>query len=72
MTNVQPYIGLILYGYCDGEFGRDTYGTKIIEAVSRDWIVVREEDGTPKIASFKTFADLEDFVDRNSVDREGT
>lgn len=65
--NTQPYIGMILYGYCQGEFGRDTYGSKTIEAVSRDWIVVREEDGTPKIASFDSFASLEEFIAKNNT-----
>lgn len=33
-----------LYGYCEGFFGRESYGEKIVEAVGRDWVVVREDD----------------------------
>ena len=43
-------IGQMLYGYCGGIFGRDSYDDKRIEALGFDWIVVREEDGTPNFA----------------------
>ena len=32
-------IGTKIYGYCEGYFGRDGYGTKIILAEGRKWIV---------------------------------
>ena len=35
-------VGRQLHGYCDGYFGRDSYGDKIIEAEGYDWIVARE------------------------------
>lgn len=41
---VRP--GLLLYGYCGGHFGRDSYDTKRVEAVGADWVVVRTESGT--------------------------
>ena len=43
-------IGQMLYGYCRGVFGRDSYGDKRIEAVGIDWIVVREDDGISNFA----------------------
>lgn len=43
-------VGQMLYGYCRGVFGRDSYGDKRIESLGFDWIVVREEDGTPNFA----------------------
>lgn len=43
-------IGQMLYGYCRGIFGRDSYDDKRIEAIEFDWIVVRGEDGTPDFA----------------------
>ncbi len=49
-TNVvEP--GDALYGYCNGFFG-DQYGDLIVEAVGKDWIVARDEDGMPWFASF--------------------
>ena len=32
---------MILYGFCGGAFGRDSYDDKRIEAVGPDWIVAR-------------------------------
>lgn len=32
-------IGTKIYGYCEGYFGRDDYGAKIIVAEGRKWIV---------------------------------
>ena len=41
-------IGTVLYGYCGGYFGRDSYGPKRVEAMGADWVVAREmEDGAP-------------------------
>lgn len=36
-------VGDILYGYCDGYFGRDSYEEKIILHFGKDYIVVREK-----------------------------
>lgn len=44
-------IGQVLYGFCGGFFGRDSYKDKRIEAVGIDWVVVREEDGEPNFAN---------------------
>ncbi|HDY66769.1 MAG TPA: hypothetical protein ENH85_03140 [Candidatus Scalindua sp.] len=41
----QLQIGQILYGYCGGFFGRESYEDKRIEAIGFDWVVVREIDG---------------------------
>ena len=38
------YVGSILYGYCAGHFGRDSYDKKRVEALGVDWVVVREID----------------------------
>ena len=38
-------VGDKLYGYCGGEFGRDSYSTKTVEAIGSDWVVAREEEG---------------------------
>jgi hypothetical protein len=40
-------IGDILYGYCDGYFGRDSYYRKVVIGLGGDWVVVRELDYTP-------------------------
>lgn len=35
-------VGMTLYGYCCGYFGRDSYGDKVIILMGPDWIKVRE------------------------------
>lgn len=35
-------VGQVLYGFCGGAFGRDSYGTKRVEAIGADWVVARE------------------------------
>lgn len=35
------HIGLLIYGHCDGKFGRDHYGKYRIEAIGGDWLVAR-------------------------------
>ncbi len=40
MTPIR--VGTLLYGYCGGWFGRDSYETKRVEALGADWVVARE------------------------------
>lgn len=60
-------IGQMLYGYCGGIFGRDSYEDKRVEAVGIDWVVVREDDGIPNFAS--GFTDLE-YLQRDECIKE--
>ena len=61
-------VGSLLYGYCGGEFGRDSYGTKRVEAIGADWIVVRDvnEQAMPVFA----VTDPND-LERYTVEEEG-
>lgn len=34
-------VGSILYGFCGGAFGRDSYHDKRVEAIGADWLVAR-------------------------------
>lgn len=36
-------VGDILYGFCQGAFGRDYFGDKTVEAIGPDWVVARED-----------------------------
>ena len=40
-------VGTLLYGFCGGCFGRDSYSNKRVEAIGADWVVVRDEEGRP-------------------------
>lgn len=50
VSATRPESGDTLYGFCEGFFGRDSYGDKVVVAVGRDWIVCREE-GEPVFAA---------------------
>lgn len=34
-------VGDVLYGFCNGYFGRDSYCDKRVEAIGADWVVAR-------------------------------
>lgn len=36
-------VGQVLYGFCGGAFGRDSYEPKRVEAVGADWVVARDD-----------------------------
>jgi hypothetical protein len=42
VENPPVNVGTRLYGYCGGQFGRDSYDEKVVEAIGRDWVVVRD------------------------------
>jgi len=54
VSGAEPTVGDVLYGFCGGRFGRDSYGKKVVEGVGEDWLVVREEDGIPNMATFSS------------------
>lgn len=56
-------IGTLLNGYCNGFFGRDSYGEKRVEGVGADWVVVREDDGKPNCAFFESTEDRNYYID---------
>lgn len=60
-------VGRMLYGYCNGEFGRDSYHERRIEAEGYDWVVARDDDGDPAMATFKNAAQKEIMLDKWSV-----
>jgi hypothetical protein len=38
-------VGDVLYGFCGGRFGHDSYDDKRVEAIGADWVVAREDSG---------------------------
>ena len=66
---MNELIGKLLYGYCEGVFGRDSYHTKMIEAFGFDWLVVRKansKNDNPEFAFFDGPIELKEFVKKNS------
>lgn len=37
-------VGDVLYGFCGGAFGRDSYDDKRVEVIGSDYVVAREGD----------------------------
>ena len=64
------YVGTILYGYCEGYFGRGSYGDKRIEAIGADWVVVREEAGDPVFASARNGENIHDLLSEHTKSGE--
>lgn len=56
-------IGTLLTGYCNGFFGRYSYGEKRVEGSGVDWVVVREGDGEPNFATFDSLEDRNHYID---------
>lgn len=54
----QIFVGTILYGYCNGYFGRDSYGPKRVEGVGEDWLVARDNIGRLYFATFANHAEM--------------
>lgn len=42
----------MLYGFCGGFFGRDSYEDKRVEGIGTDWVVARDDRGVPHVATF--------------------
>ena len=60
-------VGKILYGHCNGFFGRDSFHNKRIEAEGYDWIVARsvqcgDVDEKPEFATFDSADEKDDSL----------
>jgi len=68
-SNTVIRIGTILYGFCGGNFGRDSYCNKRVEGIGVDWVVARGEDGEPLLASGKSIIEeLEEYTKPEAQD----
>ena len=54
-------IGMMIYGFCNGYFGHDSYAPKTIEAIGEDWLVVREK-GRPGFAEFDSREQMAELI----------
>ena len=58
-------VGEVFTGFCEGFFGRDSYGDKRVEAYGADWIVCREIDNNiVLIATFDSREEKDAAVER--------
>ncbi len=65
-NDVRSYVGKRLYGYCEGYFGRnfDYDSFKRIEAIGKDWVIIRSEDGFPYFTYFDTEEEMKACLER--------
>ena len=65
-------IGVKIYGFCNGFFGRDDYEDKIIEAEGMDWIVCRyindEDKQDVSFASFENSDEKNGYIKDWSIE----
>ena len=67
----SKYLGVRIFGFCNGYFGRDSYEDKVIEAIGHDWLVARGLDSSrPEMASFENWEELEKYVSEWSSQEE--
>lgn len=62
---MELQIGDILTGFCEGFFGRDSYGQKIVVAVGRDWVVVKEAQGFNFATGHRISTYLTQYLDQD-------
>ena len=60
--NKDDFVGVTLYGFCNGYFGRDSFRDKVVVSSGSNWIVANEEYGDLCFAEFATFKDMEKLV----------
>lgn len=48
MSDKPLRVGIMIYGFAGGRFGRDSYSMKRIEAIGADWVIARNEAGEPE------------------------
>lgn len=58
----DKFVGIRIYGYCDGYFGRDSYGEKVIIASGEDWVVANDWLNNNEFASFEDSDDMEELI----------
>lgn len=48
--NAPLRVGDVLYGFCGGYFGSDSYSDKRVEVIGADYVVARNTAGQPEFA----------------------
>lgn len=68
----DEFIGIKIYGYCNGYFGRDSYEDKTIIASGEDWVVAKTEGGYKEFASFDNMESMKLLIKEWSTNAEGS
>lgn len=62
MHEKDKFVGIQLFGFCNGFFGRDSYEDKIIIASGDDWLVAKNDNGISEFASFGSGDIMEELI----------
>lgn len=62
MNYKDKYVGIRIFGYCNGFFGRDSYDDKTIIASGSDWIVAQTDSGENEFATFEDGEEMERYI----------
>lgn len=68
MNEIYVWLNKSLNGFCNGFFGRDSYGEKRIEAIGNDWIVARDEKEQPIFAEFESTKVMLEYLEEWAKD----
>lgn len=63
MNYKDKFVGIRLYGYCGGYFGRDSYTDKIIIASGENWLVAKNGYNEVEFASFDNKREMEESIE---------
>lgn len=64
------FVGIKLYGFCEGCFGRDSYDDKLIIANGEDWVVVQYDNGRKDFTSFDNTDEMWKCISKWRVEEE--
>jgi len=70
MNYNNKFVGIKIYGFCNGFFGRDSYDDKIIIASGEDWIVAKSDSGQNEFASFDSTEEMNQLIGEWSKEEE--
>lgn len=72
MNYKDKFVGIKIYGFCNGFFGRDSYDDKIVIASGEDWVVGKTvREGINEFAQFDDPEEMEDLIGRWTEEEEG-
>jgi hypothetical protein len=70
MNYKDKFVGIKIFGYCNGYFGRDSYDDKIIIASGEDWIVAKSEEGLNEFASFDNPTEMWEQIEKWRIEED--
>lgn len=64
MDMKDNFVGVKIFGFCNGYFGRDSYDDKMIIANGENWIVTKNDREQTEFASFDDTNEMKQMIGR--------